>query len=94
MVPWMVYCGGGLAAQTNLVVLGDLMARIVLVWSGSVHGETNLIVHAVSVLGVQIVVLWCGGVVLVVVLVALVTLAALAALAAQGAQAALAAQGA
>ena len=94
MVPWVVYCGGGLAAQTNVVVLGDLMARIALVWSGGVHGENNLIVHAVSVWGVQIVVLWCGGVVLVVVLVALVTLAALAALAAPGAQAALAAQGA
>ena len=94
MVPWTVRCGGSLTAQTNLVVLGDLMARIALVWSGGVHGETNLIVHAVSVLGVQIVVLWCGGVVLVVVLVALVTLAALAALAAPGAQAALAAQGA
>ena len=87
-------CGGSLTAQTNVVVLGDLMARIALVWSGGVHGEINLIVHAVSVLGVQIVVLWCGGVVLVVVLVALVTLAALAALAAPGAQAALAAQGA
>ena len=94
MLSWMVCCGGGLAAQTNVVVLGDLMARIDLVWSGSVHGETNLIVHAVSVLGVQIVVSWSGGVVLVVVLVALVTLAALAALAAPGAQAALAAQGA
>ena len=45
----MVYCGGGLAAQTNVVVLGDLMARIALVWSGGVHGEINLIVHAVSV---------------------------------------------
>ena len=42
-------CGGTLTAQTNLSVLCDLMARIALVWSGSVHGETNLIVHAVSV---------------------------------------------
>ena len=72
----MVFSGGGLAAQTNLVVLGDLVARIALVCSGSVLGEANLVVHGVSVLGVQIVVLWCGGVVLVVVLV-VVVLAAL-----------------
>ena len=43
VVPRMVYCGGGLAAQINLVVLGDLMGRIGLVWSGSVYGETNLV---------------------------------------------------
>ena len=81
----MVYCGGGLAAQTNSVVLGDLMARIALVRCASVYCETDLVVHVVSVLGV---------VALFVVLVALVTLASLAALAAQAAQAALAAQGA
>ena len=37
--------GGGLVTQVHFVVLGVLMGRSGLVWSGSVHGETNLVVH-------------------------------------------------
>jgi len=36
---------GGLVTQVPFVVLADLMGRNGLVWSGSVHGETNLVVH-------------------------------------------------
>ena len=32
---------GGLVTQVPYVVLADLMGRSGLVWSGSVHGETN-----------------------------------------------------
>jgi hypothetical protein len=41
---WFIL-GGGLVAQVHFVVLGDLMGLGGLVWSGSVHGETNLFVR-------------------------------------------------
>ena len=56
---WCILAGG-LVTQVHFVVLSGLMGLGGLVWSGSVHGETNLFVHGgvFWVFG-----LWCGGVV-------------------------------